>query len=200
MYNIEMKRCEKSKLLVDFKWSVEDTFKLITAVRSFYSYETTLDNNYSNEQSWVAVAKKFPNFNANDCKAKWQSLRAQQRRIIRENKVAETKWKYFTTMPPLHPTKIDAPSDSDRVIEDSENDCASIQLNISPVIETDGATLDSSNTIRDEYALFGELVASELRRFPNQDIARSIKLNIHSYLVDSLVKAQVRTQYFHFRY
>lgn len=91
MDKMETKRCGKSKLLVEFEWSVEDTFKLIAAVRSIYSYESTMDNIISNEQSWIAVAKQFPNFNANECKAQWQVLRAQQRRIIRENKVTETK-------------------------------------------------------------------------------------------------------------
>lgn len=93
----------KKGLLVKLKWSVRDTTKLINEVKMRPSLWNNLcpekrDSN-QREFAWAAVAASFPGkqVTAENCTAKWQSLRAVNRKIKKKKK-GKSDWPHLDRM------------------------------------------------------------------------------------------------------
>lgn len=114
------------------------------------------------QDGWAVVYSQFKNIPASECKTKWQTLRSQQRRIVRDGTSSTTKWIYFHQLPPL------SLYDTDALVLDAQT--------------TDRSDCSQHIEPGDEWKHFGDFVACKLRGIADHHTAHTVKENIRSYL------------------
>lgn len=106
------KRARKSAPKVTGNWSPEDIDQLISKVESFpciWNASISVGDKDRDRRAaaWTAVTDVFGDrFTTQQCSAKWQSLRATQRKSISEMKLKKSgdgasqkpRWRYFDAM------------------------------------------------------------------------------------------------------
>lgn len=164
---MDSKEISETEPNLKYKWTKEKTFTLIAAVASNQNLWGTAGRSANQQQrqdGWAEVSRKFNSISAAQCQTKWQSLRTQQRRIVRSGASNTTNWTYFAQLPPLH---------------DADNNDASATS-----VDTECSRREYEPV--DEWTHFGELVAWKLRGIVDQKFAHLIKDNIDSYLSSCL--------------